>query len=120
MRRHLLAPFEWRVACPRPGSGKMREGFVGSPKLVPEELIFDRHGDTIKRGKLVRRPVEHPFGARAVVAADIEDQRVIQFAKVFDCLDYTADLVVGVGEVRAVHVSLLDKEILLVPAKRTR
>src|SRR4029077_19912765 len=110
MRRDLLTPFEWRVECPRPGSGKMRESFVGSPKFVPQKLIFDRHGDTIKCGELVRRTVEHTLGTRSIVAADVEDQRVTQFAKVFDCLDDTADLVVGVGEIRAVHVSLPDKE----------
>ena len=118
MRRHLFAPLERCIERPRPSRCKVREGFVRSPEFVPEKLIFNRHGDTVERGKFVRRPVEHSLCARAVVAADVDDQRVVQFAKVFDRLDDAADLVVGVGEIGAVHVSLLDEEFLLFPIER--
>ena len=96
----------------------MREGSVRSPELVPQELILDRHGDAIEGGELVRRAVEHALGARAVVAADVDDQRVVELAHVLDRLDDAADLVVGVREVRPEHVGLLDEELLLVPAQR--
>ena len=81
---------------------KVREGPVRSPERVPEELVLDRHGNAIEGGELVRRAVEHAFGARAVVAADVDDQGVVEFAEVFDGLDDPADLVVGVGEVRPI------------------
>ena len=118
MRRDLLHPLERRVERPRPARGKVREGPLRSPELVPEELILDRHGDAIEGGELVRRPVEHALGARAVVAADVDDQRVVELAQVLDGLDHPANLVVGVGEVGAVDVGLLDEELLLLPAQR--
>ena len=74
--------------------------------------------NAIEGGELVRRAVEHAFGARAVVAADVDDQRVVELAHVFDRLDDAADLVVGVGEVGAVDVGLLDEELLLLPIER--
>src|SRR5260370_443343 len=118
MRRDLFHPLEWRVERPCPFCRVVRESFVRSPKFVPEELIFDWHGNAIKGSEFVRRPVEHALGARAVVAADVDDQGVIQFAEVFYRLNHPANFVVGVSEIRAVHVSLLDKEFLLFPIER--
>ena len=81
VRRHLLHPLERRVHRPRPGRRKVREGPVGPPELVPEELVLDRHGNAIEGGELVRRAVEHAFGARAVVAADVDDQGVVELRR---------------------------------------
>ena len=117
VRRHLLHPLERRVHRPRPGGREVREGPVGSPELVPEELVLDRHGNAIEGGELVRRAVEHAFRARAVVAADVDDQGVVELAHVLDRLDDAADFVVGVGEVGAVHVGLLDEELFLIPTE---
>ena len=85
--------------------------------VVPQELILDRHGDPIERSELVRRAIDHAFRTRAVVAADINDQSVVELAQVFDGLDDSADFVVGVREVRPVNVRLPDKEFLLLPAE---
>ncbi len=118
MRRDLLGPLKRRVEGPGPAGRMVREGPFRSPELVPEKLILDRHGNAIEGGELVRGAVEHAFGARAVVAADVDDQGVVQFAEVFDGLDDPADLVVGVGEVGPVDVGLLDEELLLLPIER--
>ena len=63
-------------------------------------------------------PIERAFGARAVVAADVDDQRVVELAHVLDGLDDAADLVVGVGEVGGVDVGLPDEHLLLVGRQR--
>ena len=118
MRRHLLGPLEGRVHRPRPGRREVREGLVRPPELVPEELRLDRHRNAVEGGELVRRAVEHAFGARAVVARDVDDQRVVELAHVFDRLDHAADLVVRVGEVRPEDVRLLDEELLLEKSER--
>jgi hypothetical protein len=52
---------------------------------------------------------------RAVVAADVDDQRVVELAHVLDGLDHPANLVVRIREVHAVHIGLLDEELLLLP-----
>ena len=118
VRRHLLHPLERRVHRPCPARGKVRERPLRSPERVPEKLILDRHLNAIEGGELVRRAVEHAFGARAVVAADIDDQGIVEFAQVFDGLNDAADLMVGVGEIGAIDVRLLDEELLLFKAER--
>ena len=112
VRRHLFRPFERRVHRPRPRCREVRESLVGSPERVPEHLGLDRHGNAIEGGELVRRAVEHAFGAGAVVAGDIDDQRVVELTHVLDGLDDATDLVIGVSEVGAENVGLLDKEFL--------
>ena len=91
----------------------MRERLVRPPERVPEVLGLHRHGNAIEGGELVRCAVEHAFGARAVVATDVDDQGVVEFAEVFDGLDDPADLIVGVGEVGPIDIRLLDEELLL-------
>ena len=54
------------------------------------------------------------FGARPVVADDVEDERVVQLAEVFDGLDQPADLVVGVLAEPGEHFHLAGEELLLV------
>ena len=63
-------------------------------------------------------PSSRAFGARAVVAADVDDQRVVEFAHVFDCLDHPADLMVGIGHVGGKDLRLADEELLLVGTER--
>ena len=117
VRCHLLHPLEGRVQRPRPACREMRERPFRSPERIPEKLVLHRHGNAIEGGELVRCAVEHAFGARAVVATDVDDQGVVEFAEVFDRLDDPSDLIVGVGEVGPIDVRLLDKELLLVPAE---
>ena len=63
-------------------------------------------------------PLGEPSALRAVVAADVDDQRVVELAHVLDGLDHAADLVVGVGEIGGVDVRLADEELLLVGRQR--
>ena len=91
----------------------MRERRVRTPERIPEKLVLHWHGNAIEGGKLVRCAVDHTFGARAIVATDIDDQRIVQLAQVFDCLDDAADLIVGIGEVGPINIRLLDEELLL-------
>ena len=78
------------------------------------ELHLDRHLDGVEHRHLVRRADERALGRRAVVAGDVDDQRVVELAHVLDRLDHPPDLAVGVGEVGGVDVGLPDEELLLV------
>ena len=118
MGRYLLHPFERRVECPGPRRRVVREGTFGAPELVPEELILDRHLDAVEGGELVGRAVDHAFGARAIVAADVDDQGVVELAQVLDGLDDTADLVVGVSLIGRIDIRLLDEQLLFFPTQR--
>ena len=58
-------------------------------------------------------PFSTAFCARPVVAADVDDQRVVELAQILDRLDDPPDLVVGVGEVGGVDLGLPDEQLLL-------
>ena len=53
-------------------------------------------------GDLAERALQPALGARAVVADDVHDQRVVELAGRREAVDQPADLVVGVGHVRGV------------------
>jgi hypothetical protein len=57
---------------------------------------------------------DRPRGAVAVVARNIDDQRVVELTRPLDLVDHTSDLVVGVGPVRGEDVGLPDEHFLLV------
>ena len=100
MRRHLLGPFERRIKRPRPCHRHVRVGLVRAPVFVMQHLHGLREGqDAVVGGHLVKRPLQGAFGARAVVAADVDDERVVEFAHVLDRLDNSANLVVGIGRI---------------------
>ena len=96
----------------------MREGLVRAPELVEQVLVLHRHGDTVEEGELVWRAVDRSFRTRAVVAADVDDQRVVKFAHILNRLDDAADFMVGVSQICREHVGLLDKEFLLLQVER--
>ena len=97
--------------------GHVVVGLVGAPDVVEVlQLILDRNVDAVEHGDLVRRADQRAFGARTVVAADVDDERVVELAHVLDGLDHAADLVVGVGEVGGIDLDLADEHLLLVGA----
>jgi hypothetical protein len=63
-------------------------------------------------------PLSMPSALGAVVAADVDDERVVELAHVLDRLDDAADLVIGVGEVGGEDVGLLDEQLLLLEVQR--
>ncbi len=57
--------------------------------------------------------VEGALGAGAVVAADVDDERVVELAHVFDRLYYPANLIVGIGCVAGKDLRLARVELFL-------
>ena len=90
-------------------------GLVGAPDVVEVlQLLFDRNLDAVEHGHFVRRADQRAFDAAAVVAADVDDQRVVELAHVLDGLNDAADFVVGVGQVGGIDFDLPDEHLLLV------
>src|SRR5262249_30913615 len=52
------------------------------------------------------------LGGGGVVAADEDDERVIELAQILNLLHHAADFMVDVGEERSVDVGLSDEELL--------
>ena len=118
VRGDLLRPGERRVERPRPGYCHVRVSLLRAPDLVEVfELVLDRHDDAVEHRHLVRR-AHQPLGAVAVVATDIDDQRIVELALVLHLLDHPPDLVVGIGHVRGEDIHLAKEHLLLVGAKR--
>ena len=108
---HLLGPFEGGVEGPGPRHGHVRRGLVGAQDIVELQLRFDRNIDGLNRGEVEGRADGGAFGAGSVVAADVDDQRVIEFAQVFHRLNDPADLVVGVGDIGGEDIRLTDEHL---------
>src|SRR5439155_15506633 len=69
-------------------------------------------------GELIKGTVQGAFRAGAVVAADVDDNRVVEFAHVLDRLDDSANLVVGVGGVAGKDFRLARIEFFVQQGKR--
>ena len=117
VRRNLLGPSEWRVERPGPAHGHVVVSPVRSPDVVEVlELILDRDLDTVEHGDFVGRANQLAFGARTIVAADIDDERVVELAHVLDSLDHTTNLIVSVGEVGGIDLDLANEHLFFVRA----
>ena len=116
---HLLGPHERRVAGHRPARRHVREGLGAAPLVDVLQHLGHRLGDAVEVGHLVEHPDHAAFGAGAVVADLIDDQRVVELAHVLDRLHHPADLVVGVGGKRGEHFHLAREQPLFVGGQRS-
>ena len=89
-------------------------GIRSAQFVVVLEDVRDGFGHAVEIGHLIEQAVHGAFGARAVVADDVEDERVVELAHVFDGLDEPADLVVGVFAEAGEDFHLAGEEPLLV------
>ena len=98
----LLAPREGAVAGPGPGRRVVRRGAVGAPGVQAAVLLDQRQllgggeRDAVLHGELVERAGEGAFHAGAVVAPDVDDEGVVEFAHLLDRVQQAADVPVGV------------------------
>ena len=118
VRRDLLGPFERRVEGPRPRHRHMRLGLVRTPDVVIFQLICDRNVNGFEGGLVERRADDGAFGARAIVAADEDDQRVVELAHVLYCLNDAANFVIGIGHVRGEDLGLTREKLLFLGSER--
>ena len=71
-------------------------------------------GDAVEVAVLVEQTVHAPFGARAIVADDVKDQRVVHLADLLDGLDQPVDLAVRVFAEAGVNLHLVSEQLLFV------
>ncbi len=87
-------------------------GLLGAPHVIPLHLHVDGHlVDAVEEGHFVGRTHRPALGAGTVVAVDVDDQCVIEFAHVLDGLDDTTDFMVRVSLVGGKNFNLFDKEL---------
>src|SRR5215470_14728788 len=112
-RGDLLHPLKRGIKNHVPSDGEMRIGLVAPPDAVPFHLLLSGEMDAVEGHHFAGSSGKRSLCARSVVAADIDDQRVVELAHVLDGLDYAADLMVGVGEVGRIHFCLTNEQLLL-------
>src|SRR5262245_32529938 len=117
MRRDLFGPLERRVERPRPTHRHVRRSLVRTPNIIELQLFLYGNIDTLNGCHLVRGTEYGAFRARAIVAADVDDERVVEFAHVLDSLDHAADLMVGVSRVCGKDIRLADEKFSLISRK---
>ena len=119
-RGHLLSPLKRRVASPRPCRCVMRIHVRAAPFFEAAvsfdgfQLLVGRERDAVERGHFVERPGLRSLHARAVVAEDVNDQRVISESHVVDRFHHAADSVVRVFLVAGINLHLVRINFLYV------
>ena len=116
----LLAPLERAVPGPGPRRRVVRGGQLGAPHVQPavllgqRELLLGSQRDAVLHRELVERAGDRAFHAGAVVAVDVDHQRVVQLTHLLDRVDHPAHVPVGVLAVARVHLHLPRVQGLLV------
>jgi hypothetical protein len=85
----------------------------GADIVGPLEHLLVVLGDAVEEGHLVEEALRAAFGAGAVVPGDVDDEGVLQLARLADRLDDAADVVVGLLQVAGVHLHEPGEELLL-------
>ena len=112
MRADLLAPFERRIAGPGPRGGVVGVHHRAAPRLDAAvalgqlELHLVGERDAVLHRHLVERAGDSALHAGAVVTPDPDDQRVVQFAELLDCVNHPPDVVVCVFGIARVDLHL--------------
>jgi hypothetical protein len=82
--RHLLGPLERRVQRHGPTGRHVGIGFGAAPFVHQLDHVFEFLGHAVEVGHFVEHAVHAAFGTGPVVAGDVEDQRVVELANVFN------------------------------------
>ena len=102
----------------------MRRGGIGAPGaqaavvLDQRELLGGGERDAVLHRELVERAGEGAFHAGAVVAPDVDDQGVVEFAHLLDRVEQAPDVPVGVLLEAGVDLHLPGVELLLLRGQR--
>ncbi len=113
----LLRPSEWRVPSHGPSGGVVAVRIRATQVIQMLEYVCDRFGHTVEVSCFIEQPVHRPFGTRAVVTDDVEDECVVQLPQVFDRIDHATHLGVGVLTKSGEDFHLACKQFLLVGAE---
>ena len=118
MRGNLFRPLEGSAAGMGPADGIIVVG-QRTAKLVLELPVgLYRIDDPVEAFGFVVRAGQSALGASAVVADDIDHDRVVELAQLLDRADQPADFVIGVGEESGEH--FLHPRIELLGRRRSR
>ena len=90
-----LPSLERRVAGVRPSPGVVIEIFRAAEFVDRRQILLQIVGHVVEELVLVDRPVRSAFGTRAVVGNE-HDQRIVEFAHLFEEIDQPPDVMIHV------------------------
>src|SRR6266853_6924123 len=96
VRCDLLGPLERSVASPRPANRIMREGARVAPILQMRHVDLGGVDDSIQRHHLVIGAFRSTFCAGSVVAHNVNEQGVVQYAHLLKGIHQSSYLFIGV------------------------
>src|SRR6266536_3232075 len=96
VRCDLLGPLERSVARPRPANRIMREGARVAPIVQMRHIDFGNANDSIQRHHLVIGAFRSTFCAGSVVAHDVNEQSVVEYAHLLYGINKSSHLFIGV------------------------
>src|SRR6266480_2749906 len=82
MRSNLFGPLERSIQGMRPANGIVRESIWASPVIDMIHHLGSSAYNTIQSHHLIVRPFRSAFGTRSVIAYNVDEESVIQFAHV--------------------------------------
>src|SRR5438067_13252654 len=91
----------------------MGSSLIRAQDIVELQLQINGHIDALNRREIEGRSDGGAFGAGTVVAADIDNQCVIEFTQFFNGLNHPANLMVGIANVSAEYFRLVGIDLLL-------
>ncbi len=118
VRSDLLRPLKRRVHRMRPADGIVVERRRRAQFVHAFEDCAEIFGDSVEEGHLVEQAIKSAFGAGTVVPLDVDDQRIVQLAEIFNRVEDAAHLVVGIGQRRGVDLHHAGKDLPLVSSQR--
>src|SRR5438094_10413558 len=82
MRSNLLGPLERSIQSVRPANGIVRESIWASPVIYMIHHLGSIPNNAIQSHHLIVRPFRSTFGARSVIAYNVNEKSVIQLTDV--------------------------------------
>ena len=114
---HLFGPGEGRISGHGPTRREVVVGVLGAQLVDPAQLHVQRFLHAVEVGVLVVHTDHTTFRAGTIVAHDVENERVVQFAARFQRIDQAAHLCIGVFGEAGEHLHLPLEEALLIGAE---
>jgi len=114
----LLRPLEWRVHRMGPSGRKMVEVLWTAEFIDRLDVVLPFLREPVEERVFAQRPLEAAFGTGAVVAGDIDDERVVAVGELLHGIDHAAQLVVAVRGIASEYFHHPGIEALLIGIQR--
>jgi Arc/MetJ family transcription regulator len=87
---------------------------VGTPQLIDSLQHFIKIlGNSIEKRHFIQQSLRTALGASAVIALNKHDQRIVELTGRFDCIDHSADVMVGMRKRGGIDFHHASKNLLL-------